>query len=291
MEKVEKELTKKYINDWFRLPSKGGLTMTNLRKKAMEYDILHPAKIKKSDLKLLFLEKINGKYESDTDEDVENTKVENENNEVENTEDIENNEVENTEDIENNEVENTEVENEDTEVENKDTEEVENICTPQLVNKWFSTISNGGLNVKELRNKAIEFNLPVTDTSKRAYIKKLMLQLAYTNTTKIKSKEQEITNINTDNKRCIYISMRIATNGEKCKNSAKKGTNYCIKHIKSKQAIENKDNVIDHKVIRNSDLKVWMLDGTNSVIESPNNKIIIGYISFDEDTPYIIKMK
>jgi len=99
-------------------------------------------------------------------------------------------------------------------------------------------------------------------------------------------------------KKCLYVGTRGLNNGKTCESYCKNNDNFCSKHINSTQAINyianespsakklaknDSDSEAENKpkIIRNAELKVWVVENGNLVVKSPKNPVVYGFISPD----------
>ena len=90
---------------------------------------------------------------------------------------------------------------------------------------------------------------------------------------------------------CLYIFTRKDNGGKRC-DIKPKGEDYCAKHASTQQAINYKANESPvakkklesdveqgPKIIRNAELKVWIVKGENLVVKSPKNHTVYAYLT------------
>ena len=146
-DEVTQTITQSDFEEWFALPSKGGLKLTALKEKAQEFGMEISSKTKKNAIKDYLEDFVVPDDESESEVDESQHESE------------------------------SEVDESQHESESDD----EDKLTTDQVECWFMPASKGGLKIGELRAKAKEFGLEVTAKTKRDEIKELMLELCEDN--------------------------------------------------------------------------------------------------------------
>ncbi len=87
--------------------------------------------------------------------------------------------------------------------------------------------------------------------------------------------------------KCLFLDKK---KGECCI-VPKQGQIFCAKHVSTKFASNFMASLPDPdykppksspQIIRNKELKIWIVEDTNLVVESPTKKIVIGYVNKDK---------
>jgi hypothetical protein len=142
-----------------------------------------------------------------------------------------------------------------------------------VIDKWHKELT-----AKEFRDKAIEMGIKLAAKCTKQQIYEKMVQ----------SLE------NTTNTTCLYIQTRHPNKGQVCNTTTKPNEAFCSKHLSTQQALEYKatngfetvkqitsTNLSKAKIYRDSELKVWVVDGTKLIVENPNNRKLVAYITED----------
>ena len=96
-------------------------------------------------------------------------------------------------------------------------------------------------------------------------------------------------------RQCLYVGTRGPTKDKQCAIKPKDGEDYCAKHTNTQQAINYKANESPaarkakkqtppissaaYKIIRNKNLKIWVVEGENLVVKSPKNPTVYAYLT------------